>query len=85
MERSFDILKDLLSNNKYVKRVQELKILDLCNLESGNEVLLIDENRLGAAKIEKFIIRGFFAAPKSYMLDYYADGKITNVIKSKGV
>jgi hypothetical protein len=60
-------------------------IRDLCNLDDGTYVPLIDENRLGAAKIEKFIIKGQFAAPKSYMLDYYADGAIKNVIKSKGV
>ena len=57
----------------------------MCNLDMGLKVPLIDENRLGAAKIEKFIIKGMFAAPKSYMLDYYADGKIKHVIKSKGV
>lgn len=83
--KSFDILQNMLTTNQYVRRLEQIKVLDLCNLHSGAQVPLIDEDRLGAAKIEKFVIKGMFAAPKSYMLDYFADGKIKHVIKSKGV
>lgn len=46
---------------------------------------MLDESRLGAAKIEKYVINGYFLAPKQYMLNYFADGKINQMIKVKGV
>lgn len=78
-------MKFIFENSQCVNRLKELKIQDLTNLQDKNKVVMLDESRLGGAKIEKYVISGHFLAPKQYMLNYFADGKISQMIKVKGV
>jgi hypothetical protein len=54
-------------------------------LDKGVVDKILDESRLGAAKIEKYVVEGTFLAPKQYMLNYFMNGKVNQMIKVKGV
>lgn len=46
---------------------------------------MLDEKRLGASKIEKYIIRGVFTGQKQYGIVYVEGDKIKTAVKAKGV
>jgi len=50
--------------------LKNLTVPDCTNLKCTDELPLLDEHRLGACKIEKFVIRGIAEGAKLYCMYY---------------
>jgi hypothetical protein len=60
-------------------------VQDVTRLHEDVKLPLLDENRLGACKVEKFLLAGMFTGQKQYAM-IYTDGKtIKSSVKAKGV
>lgn len=80
-----DIMKSIITECASYKKVAQIMIKDVRNLDSDQKVPLIDDSRLGACKIEKEIICAKFTGQKQYGMTYIENGMIKEAVKVKGV
>lgn len=79
------LMTEFITETDSYKKIMQLKVKDVTNLASEEELPLIDDNRLGACKIEKLMINGLFMGQKQYGIRYIENGKIKETVKTKGI
>lgn len=76
---------DLLRNSQVYKKIEALRIKDVTTIHLEDKLPLLDDLRLGACKVEKFLLNGLFTGQKQYAM-VYTDGKtVKQSVKAKGV
>lgn len=90
-ERVTQVIGDLIDSTKEMKILKEISIQDVTMLHEDKKDLLLDELRLGACKIEKYVIRGIALGAKQYgvyFLEWSSKAKSWQMrvaVKLKGV
>ena len=84
------MIGELVDSTDELRILKEIKTQDVTMIHTGEQALLLDETRLGACKIEKYVIRGIALGAKQYGVYYLEQDKkkcwqMRLAVKLKGV